>query len=136
MNVINLGDDNNGYLTSVFGYMYSSEKYLPDGRMFRTWHGLKLWFITGMVHDGYLTANTLDEIKAVGKHKWQYVEHLDDTLKMVIDVNLRSKPFHRVALRACVDDIEWSSGKEFQYWKRLILEFIDEYKTDLDNLCK
>lgn len=136
MHTINLGDDNDGYLTSVFGYMYASDKQLPDGKIFRTWHGLRMWYITGMQHDGYLKADTLEEIKAVGKHKWNYVPHLDHTLKLVLDINLRAKPFHRVALRTCVDNIEWTSGKEFQYWKRLVLEFIDEYKTELTDIAK
>lgn len=129
MHVINLGDENTGYQTQVFGYMYPSDKYLLDGRIFRTWHGLKLWLLTGQVHDAYLRANTLAEIKAVGKHKWNYVEHLDSVLKQILDVNLRERPFHRAALRTCVEEIQWNTGKEFDYWKRVVLDFVNEYKA-------
>lgn len=129
-NVIDIGNDAEDTVRQVYGYYDPTPKTTVDGLVFRTYFGLRQYYVTGGFDNRLLSLSDRKEIRHLSRqYKWEHQWDLPMRLMQALIHNLRLKPDMLEAIPV-TNDVRWSRGGGLSSNEKIWLAIVTSVNTN------
>lgn len=128
--IIDIGAEAEDDVRQVFGYYDPTPKATVDGLVFRTYFGLRQYYVTGGFDNRLLSLTEVKEIQSLSR-QYQWEHHWDLTMRLMQALihNLRLKP-HVVAHIPVTDSIVWVKDSTLNRSEAVWVDIVKSVNTN------